>query len=85
VNKVGRDDRNLAIVLEKFMNKDFRHSMVQAEGESRYHLAQTALIPFMDPQGILDRIHSLTESAWLGQPQRNALRQFIKDYKPKGR
>jgi predicted KAP-like P-loop ATPase len=85
VNKVGRDDRNLAILLEKFMHKDFRHSMVQAEGESRYHLAQTALTPFLDPRSILDRIHSLTESAWLGQPQRDALRQFIKNYKPKGR
>jgi len=81
---VVRDDRNLAILLERFMKKDFSHSMIQVDGESRYRLTQTALTPFLDPGSILDRIRSLTKSEWLGQPQQDALRQFIKDYKPKG-
>ena len=83
VNKVVRDDRNLAILLEKFMKKEFSHSMIQVDGESRYRLNQTALTPFLDPGSILDRTRTLMESEWLGKPQQEALRQFIKDYKPK--
>ena len=85
VNKVVRDDHNLAILLERFMKKDFSHSMIQVDGESRYRLTQAALIPFLDPRSIIDRVHTLTKSEWLGQPQQDALRQFIKDYKPKSR
>ncbi len=84
VNQVVRDDHNLAILLERFMKKDFSHSMIQVDGESRYRLNQTALTPFLDPGNILDRIRTLTKSEWLGQPQQDALCQFIKDYKPKG-
>jgi predicted KAP-like P-loop ATPase len=84
VNIVVRDDQNLAILLEKFMKKEFSHSMIQVDGESRYRLTQAALTPFLDPRSILDRVHTLTESAWLGPPQQQALRQFIKDYIPKG-
>ncbi|MDO9069947.1 MAG: NTPase KAP, partial [Deltaproteobacteria bacterium] len=84
VNKVVCDDHNLAILLESFMKKDFSHSMIQVDGESQYRLNQTALTPFLDPGSILDRARTLTESEWLGQPQQDALRQFIKDYKPKG-
>jgi predicted KAP-like P-loop ATPase len=83
VNKVVRDDRNLAILLERFMQKEFGHSMIQVDGESRYRLNQTALTPFLDPGSILGRTRTLTQSEWLGQPQQDALRQFIKDYKPK--
>jgi predicted KAP-like P-loop ATPase len=84
VNQVVRDDHNLAIFLEKFMNKDFSHSVIQVDGESRYRLAQTTLMPFLDPGTILDRARTLTKSEWLGQPQQDALRQFIKHYKPRG-
>ncbi len=84
VNQVVGDDHNLAILLEKFMKKDFSHSMIQVDGESRYLLTQTALTPFLDPGSILDRARTLTKSEWLGQPQQDALRQFIKHYKPKG-
>lgn len=85
VNQVVRDDRNLAILLESFMKKDFSHSMLQVDGESRYRLNQTALTPFLDPGSILDRARTLTESEWLGQPQRDALRQFIRHFNPKGK
>jgi predicted KAP-like P-loop ATPase len=84
VNEVVRDDRNLAILLEKFMEKDFSHSMIQVNGDSRYRLNQKLLTPFLDPWSIRDRTRTLTKSEWLGQPQQDALRQFIKDYKPKG-
>lgn len=84
VNKVVRDDHNLAILLEKFMKKDFSHSMIQVDGESQYRLTQAALTPFLDPESILDRTRTLTESEWLGQPQQDALRQFIRHFKPKG-
>jgi len=84
VHKVVRDDHNLAILLEKFMNKDFSHSIIQVDGDSRYCLSQTALTPFLDPGSILDRARTLVKSEWLGQPQQDALRQFIKHYKPKG-
>jgi hypothetical protein len=84
VNAVVRDDRNLSILLEKFMKKAFSHSMIQVDGESRYRLNPKALMPFLDPGSILDRTRTLTKSEWLGQPQQEALRQFLKDYKPKG-
>ena len=85
VNNLVGDDRNLAILLEKFMEKDFSHSMIQAVGDSRYRLNQKVLTPFLDPGSILDRTRTLAKSEWLGQPQQDALRQFIKDYKPKSR
>jgi hypothetical protein len=67
------------------MKKDFSHSMIQVDGESQYRLTQAALTPFLDPESILDRTRTLIESEWLGQPQQDALRQFIRHYKPKGR
>ena len=85
VNQVGRDDHNLAMLLEKFMEKDFSHSMIQVDGESRYRLDQTTLTFFLDPGSILERARTLTKSEWLGQPQQDALRQFLKDYRPKGK
>jgi len=84
VNQVVRDDHNLAILLEKFMEKDFSHSMLQVDGESRYRVNQEVLMPFLDPRGILDRTRTLAASDWLGQPQQDALRQFIKNYELKG-
>ena len=84
VNTVGRDDRNLANLLEKFMEKDFSHSMMQVDGDPRYRLNQKVLTPFLDPGSILDRTRALTESEWLGEPQKDALRQFIKHYELKG-
>jgi hypothetical protein len=68
--------------LDRFMQKDISHSMIQVDGECRYRLAQTSLTPFLDPGSILDRARTLTKSAWLRQPQQDALRRFIKDYKP---
>ena len=85
VNQVGRDDHNLAILLEKFMKKELSHSMLQVNGDPRYSLNPKVLAPFLDPGGILDRTRTLTESEWLGKPQKAALRQFIKDYELKGR
>jgi predicted KAP-like P-loop ATPase len=84
VNQVVRDDHNLAMLLEKFMEKDFSHSMIHVDGESRYRLNQKVLTPFLDPGSILDRTRTLTKSEWLGHPQQEALRQFIKEYRPKG-
>ena len=84
VNKVVRHDRNLTILLEKFMEKDFSHSMIQVDGDSRYRLNPKALTPFLDPGTILDRTRTLVTSEWLGPPQQDALRRFITDYKPKG-
>jgi predicted KAP-like P-loop ATPase len=84
VNKVVHDDRNLLILLEKFMKKDISHGMIQVDGESRYRLTQAALKPFLDPGSILDRTRSLTESEWLAPPQQNALREFVRHYNPRG-
>jgi predicted KAP-like P-loop ATPase len=83
VSRVVHDDHNLAILLERFMKKDSSHSMIQVDVGSRYRLPPTALTPFLDPGSILDRARTLTNSQWLGQPQQDALRRFIKDYKPK--
>ena len=66
VNKVVCDDRNLAMLLEKFMQKDFSHSMIQVDGDSRYRLNPKVLTPFLDPGTILDRTRTLTTSEWLG-------------------
>ena len=40
VNKMGSDDYNLAILLEKFMEKNFTHTMIQVDGDP-----DTASIP----------------------------------------
>jgi predicted KAP-like P-loop ATPase len=84
VQQVVGDDRHLASLLEKFMEKDFSHSMMQVHGDTRYRLNQKILTPFLNPGSILDRARGLTESELLGQPQKDALRQFIKHCKPKG-
>jgi predicted KAP-like P-loop ATPase len=85
VNQVGRDDHNLAILMEKFMKKEESHSMLQVNGDPRYYLDPKILTPFLNSEIILDRSHTLTESTWLGKPQKAALRQFIKEYELKGR
>jgi len=84
VQQVVGDDRHLANLLEKFMEKDFSHSMMQVHGDPRYRLNQKILTPFLDPGSILDRARALMESELLGQPQKDALRQFIKHYELKG-
>jgi predicted KAP-like P-loop ATPase len=85
VSQVASDDRNLATLLEKFMERDVSHSMIQVDGNPRYRLDPKALTPFLDPGKILDRTRALTKSAWLGDPQKDALRQFIKSYDLKNR
>jgi len=84
VGQMGRDDHNLALLLEKFMEKDFSHSMIQGDGSPRYRLNQKGLTPFLDPGIILERTRTLSESEWLSKPQKDALRQFIKRYELKG-
>ena len=64
---MGRDDHNLAILLEKFMEKDFSHSMIQVDGDPRYRLNQKVLTPFLDPGSILDRTRTLTEERMAGR------------------
>ena len=59
--------------------------MMLVDGEPRYRLNPKVLAPFLDPGGILDRTRTLMESEWLGRPQKDALRQFIKHYELKGR
>jgi predicted KAP-like P-loop ATPase len=85
VSQVASDDHNLAALLEKFMERDISHSMIQVNGNPRYRLNPKALTSFMDPGKILDRTRALTKSAWLGEPQKDALRQFIKSYELKSR
>jgi predicted KAP-like P-loop ATPase len=84
VNQVGRNDHNLAMLLDKFMIREVSHSMLQVNGDPRYYLNPKVLTPFLNPQIILDRSPTLTESDWLGKPQKAALRQFIKDCELKG-
>jgi predicted KAP-like P-loop ATPase len=84
VGQTVRDDHNLALLLESFMEKDFNHAIIRVDGDSRYHLNPKVLTPFLDPTSILDRTRTLAESAWLGQPQKDALRHFIKHCEPKG-
>jgi predicted KAP-like P-loop ATPase len=85
VSQVGQDDHNLATLLEKFMEKNASHSMIQADADRRYRLNPKVLAPFLDPGSLLDRARRLAKSAWLGEPQKDALRYFIKDSDPKGR
>jgi len=84
VNQVASDDHHLAILLEKFMEKDFSHSMMQVHDNPRYRLNQKSLTAFLDPASILDRVRALAESDSLGQPQRDALRRLIKPYEFRG-
>ncbi len=85
VSQVAGDDHNLATLLEKFMERDVSHSMIQINGTARYRLNQKALTRFLNPGSILDRTRTLTKSEWLGAPQKDALRRFIKDCELKGR
>jgi predicted KAP-like P-loop ATPase len=85
VSRVGADDRNLAALLEKFMERDVSYSLIQVNDIPRYRLAPKALTPFLDPGRIVDRVRTLTKSEWLGGPQKDALRQFVKDWELKSR
>jgi predicted KAP-like P-loop ATPase len=85
VSTVGQDDRNLATLLEKFMEKNSDHSMIQADGDRRYRLNPKVLAPFLEPGSILDRARRLAKSEWLGEPQKDALRHFINNCDLKGR
>jgi predicted KAP-like P-loop ATPase len=84
VNQVVGDDRNLANLLEKFLVKDYSHSMIQMEGTPRYRLNPKVLELFPDPGAILNRTRTLMESDRLAGPQKDALCQFIKSYEIKG-
>jgi predicted KAP-like P-loop ATPase len=85
VSTMGCDDHKLANLLEKFMEKESCHSMSQGDGTPRYRLNQKVLTPFLDPGNLLERTRTLTGSEWLGEPQKDALRQYIKNYEFKGR
>ncbi|MFH1595491.1 MAG: P-loop NTPase fold protein [Pseudomonadota bacterium] len=78
VNKVVGDDRNLSSLLEKFLERDFSQTMFMVDGDARYRLNHKALELFLDPGSILDRTRTLMEGEWLSEPQKGALRQFIK-------
>ncbi|OGR27163.1 MAG: hypothetical protein A2139_03760 [Desulfobacca sp. RBG_16_60_12] len=84
VSTMGRDDHKLANLLEKFMEKESCHSMSQGDGTPRYRLNQKVLTPFLDPGNLLDRTRTLTGSEWLGEPQKDALRLYIKNNEFKG-
>jgi predicted KAP-like P-loop ATPase len=78
VNEFLRDDRNLANLLVKFLVKDSSHTMFKVDGGPRYRLNPEVLKSFLDAGSILNRAPTLMESEWLTEPQKDALRQFIK-------
>jgi predicted KAP-like P-loop ATPase len=80
--KVAGDDRNLAQLLQKFLEKDFNHMTVKMDGGHRYHLNHKALKAFLNPDSIVDRARTLTGSDWLSDLQQEALRQFLEAYGP---
>jgi predicted KAP-like P-loop ATPase len=80
VNQVVADDHNLAELLAKFLKKNFTHSMIKADNDLRYRLNCNLLEPFLKPNLILERTRTLLESDWLSEPQKSALRQFLKNY-----
>jgi hypothetical protein len=67
------------------MEKESGHTMSQGDGKPRYRLNPKVLMPFLDPGNLLDRTRTLTGSEWLGEPQKDALRQYIKNCEFKGR
>jgi hypothetical protein len=82
---MGHDDRKLANLMEKFMEKESGYSMSHGDGTPRYRLNQKGLTPFLDPGDLLERTRSLMGSEWLGEPQKDALRRYLKNYEFKGR
>jgi predicted KAP-like P-loop ATPase len=84
VNTLVADDRNLANLLEKFLEKDFSRTMIQVDGGPRYHLNHRGLKSYLEPESLLDRVRTVAESTWLSEPQGIALRQFLETYEPKG-
>jgi predicted KAP-like P-loop ATPase len=84
LTKIVADDHNLANLLEKFLEKDFSHTMLKIEGGSRYRLNHRTLEAYLEPASLLGRVRTLAKSTWLSELQKVALRQFLEIYKPKG-
>jgi hypothetical protein len=85
VTRIGGDDQKLGNLLEKFMEKESVYAMSHGDGTPRYRLNQKILMPFLDPGNLLDRTRTLMGSDWLGAPQKEALRQYLKGYELKAR
>jgi len=84
VHKIVGDDHNLINFLAQFMEKEASHSMLKVENGTRYRLNHRILETYLDPRNLLDRMHALTKSSRLSEPQRAALEQFLEIYEPKG-
>jgi predicted KAP-like P-loop ATPase len=84
VHKIVGDDHNLINFLAQFMEKEASHSMLKVENGTRYRLNHRILETYLDPRDLLDRMHALTKSSRLSEPQRVALEQFLEIYEPKG-
>lgn len=83
LDKIVLDDHTLANLLEKFLEKDFSHTMLKVEAGARYRLNHRTLEAYLEPASLLGRVRTLAKSAWLSEPQKVALQQFLKIYKPK--
>lgn len=85
VNTIVGDDLHLATLLENFLERDFRHTMVKVESEPRYRLNFQVLESFLEPGSLLDRVRTLAKSKRFSEPQKIALRQYLEIYEVKNK
>jgi predicted KAP-like P-loop ATPase len=84
VTTMALHDSGLAGLLEKFLEKDFGHTMIKMEGVSQFRINFKALESFLDLREIMPRIPALLESSDLSAPQKDALAHFLKIYENSG-
>jgi predicted KAP-like P-loop ATPase len=80
LHKIVEDDHNLLTLLEKFLEKDFSHTMLRGEGGPRYLLNHRVLESYLEPKNLLDRVRIMAKSSRPSQLQQAALKQFLEIY-----
>ena len=79
VQEVITDDDVLAMFLEKFLSKGYK-GYSDGYTEAYYRLDPRVLELFLDLSQIIDRARKIAYDEGITENQRNALKQFIKEY-----
>lgn len=80
VLKVISEDKELIILLEKFLQKSFSQSLSDRVGRITYRLDPQWLEPFLEPSQIVYRVKRLAEYDGFTENQRTAMRVFLQEY-----
>jgi predicted KAP-like P-loop ATPase len=75
-----KEDSNLALFLEKFMQVTAIFTFGGVVPKKHDRLDPEWVRPYLDPDGMLERVRTLTKLDSLTERQRRAARQFLKEY-----